>query len=182
MILDNVSSHACIMLIGLPGAGKSTLIDTINVELNSVPVISTDKYLDQYAKEKGLTYGQVYRDYSEAAEKSMKIELAKVIKDRKNFIWDQTNVFLSARNKKIKYLKTQKYDVLAFYFDLPEDLLKERIKLRFEKTGKFIPEKIFQQMKEAYVLPDFSEGFKKIYRVDEKSIVELFFTDKKNNI
>ena len=57
MNISNWKKPFAVMMIGLPGSGKSTWI---KANLPGVKVLSTDDFIDQYAAEKGKTYSEVF--------------------------------------------------------------------------------------------------------------------------
>ncbi len=50
-------------------------------------------------------------------------------------------------------------------FDVPDQEIFKRLKDRMEKTGKYIPSKVIDDMASRYQTPTKEEGFDKIIRV-----------------
>lgn len=161
------------MLIGLPGSGKSTLREVLSNEYGELPAASTDDFLEAYAKENGMTYGAAHKDAYEKADKAMRAEVVRFVKNKIDFVWDQTNVVRSARKKKIRHLTSSGFEVFAYEIIVPPFELVRRIKEREEKTGKRIGRGILMRMTEEYESPEYEEGFAKIYKVDESSELVL---------
>jgi dephospho-CoA kinase len=49
-------------MIGVPGSGKSTWIRN-QIWALGLTVVSTDTFVEDYARAQGQTYNQVFRDY-----------------------------------------------------------------------------------------------------------------------
>jgi predicted kinase len=146
-----------LMLCGIPTSGKSTYVDKLlNLKnwQNSV-VLSTDYYIDLYAKQQGKTYNEVFDEYIKEATRRMDYALDYAIRNDKNIIWDQTNLTFGARKKKLRRLPFQ-YRRGAAYFELS---LEEALERNKHREGKFIPESILKRMHNQFVIPTTNEGF-----------------------
>lgn len=163
----------CYMMVGLPGSGKSTASEQLLKEMNDLTVLSTDEYIEKYAKEIGKTYNDVYREVGDKAQKWMNQQIRELIKQEKTFMWDQTNVYASARVKKINMLKQNGYEVTAIVVEISEEELSKRIKKRTSEGGKKIPYSVLGEMKKNYVRPEYTEGFKEIYIIGDNNIPTL---------
>ena len=129
------------MLVGVPGSGKSTWVKNQNWAHECV-YISTDEFVEDYAKECGLTYSEVFDDYMPRA---IELMVDRVIWARgvgKDIIWDQTSTSVSTRGKKIRMLPD--YYRIAVVFKTPEETeLKKRLASR---PGKTIPWAVVSDM------------------------------------
>jgi predicted kinase len=163
----------CYMLVGLPGVGKSTLSAKMLEENPKLIIVSTDQYVEDYAKKHNKKYNEVIRETSEDAKKWMSLQIKKTINLKLDFIWDQTNVISSSRKKKISMLSQNKYDIIALVFELSDDELNKRLTKRLSQNGKKIPQKIIENMKQEYTRPSYSEGFLEIYLVQPSNDLEL---------
>lgn len=150
-------------LIGLPGSGKSTWIKPY-LESNQFDLISTDFFIDQYAKSVGKTYTDVFSEYIKEAEKITNLYLSEVIEGRRNLIWDQTNISVKARKAKIA--KLDGYIKIAVVFSISEDTQLSRIANRKTETGKDIPANILRSMRGNFEMPTLEEGFSQIIEVN----------------
>lgn len=151
------------MLCGIPTSGKSTYVESllkIDYWLNSV-VLSTDYYIDYYAKKVGKTYNEVFDDYVSVATDSMNKCLRFAIENNKNIIWDQTNLSVKARRKKLSKLPPN-YSLGAVYFEIS---LEEALERNKHREGKFIPESILKRMYHQFEKPTVSEGFDYVQHV-----------------
>lgn len=145
------------MLVGLPGSGKSTYS-----EKNLEPFLpgdffyySTDHYIDKIAKELDLTYDAVFEDNIKDATTDMNLFLAEAIKSKRDIIWDQTNLTVNSRRKKLARFPIE-YRKIAVVFEVPEDVLNERLANR---PGKTIPAHVIKSMRDSYEPPTFDEDF-----------------------
>lgn len=146
-----------IMLIGLPASGKSFWLKE-NVPDEDAYIASTDDFIEKKAKELGITYDQAFHDYIKEATKEMHEGIRHAVKHDKNIYWDQTNLTVNSRRKKLSTIPN-KYLKKAIYFVVDEDVLSERLHRRAIKEGKSIPERLIKNMSDSYVHPTLDEGF-----------------------
>lgn len=147
----------CYQLIGVPGSGKSTWIKNQDWAENCV-VVSTDEFVEDYAKEVGSTYSEVFDFYMPTAVKLMADKVVRAREQGKDIIWDQTSTTEGARRKKFNMLPD--YEHIAVVFKTPEmDELKRRLASR---PGKNIPSQVMVQMIRGLVMPTLDEGFTEI--------------------
>ena len=146
------------MLIGVPGSGKSTWIDNQDWAMTCAHV-STDKYVEAYAKEVGKTYSEVFDEFMPKAVELMANEVVVAREAGRDIIWDQTSTTIKTRARKFKMLPD--YYAIAIVFKTPEaDELARRLASR---PGKNIPDFVMRQMISGFVLPSEEEGFKEIW-------------------
>ena len=147
----------CYQLIGVPAAGKSTWIKLQDLVKDYV-VVSTDEFVEDYAKEVGSTYSEVFDDYMPTAVKLMAEKVIRAREQGKDIIWDQTSTTVGSRRKKFNMLPD--YDHVAVVFNTPEmSVLKERLASR---PGKNIPSHVMVQMIRGFQMPTLDEGFTEI--------------------
>lgn len=149
-----------IMLVGLPGSGKSTYIKSINKD-GKYTVISSDNIIDEIAAEKGISYTDAFSDHVGFATKKMFILAKQAINQGKPIIWDQTNMNVKNRKKKLEMFPDS-YEKRAVVFSIDDLELKRRLKDRAEKTGKHIPDHVMKSMASSYQAPTKAEGFTNI--------------------
>ncbi len=142
-----------LMLVGLPGTGKSTFIERLQ-ERKKFLVASTDNLIEVEAKASGRTYSQVHR---EMASKTFRVEMnkrvAEAVKLQQNVVYDQTNMTRKSRNAKFTPFY-KGYTKLILVFTLDEALLEQRLHDRARATGKFIPPTVMQSMRASYEEPN----------------------------
>ena len=148
------------MLVGVPGSGKSTFVDSqIDNEADrdeSLHIASTDNYIEYIAKSGWKTYNDVFKDHIKDAEKRMYEGVIDAVKADINIIWDQTNLTRKSRAKKMIMIPDH-YEKIAIVFPTPdEEELKRRLASR---PGKTIPPHIVKVMAESMEYPEKDEGF-----------------------
>ena len=87
------------MLVGVPGAGKSTWIK--NHADGAAMVLSTDDKIEAAARAQGKTYSEVFKDEIKAATSGMAQDLLRALRDGRDIILDQTNITRKSRKEKL---------------------------------------------------------------------------------
>jgi predicted kinase len=148
----------CYQLIGVPGSGKSTWVAEQDWALTCAQV-STDKWVEIYAKEVGRTYSQVFTDFMPTAVDLMAKEVVAAREAGRDIIWDQTSTTIKSRARKFNMLPG--YEHIAVVFETPSRLeLKRRLDSR---PGKEIPWAVIEGMLASFEMPTEEEGFKEIW-------------------
>ena len=148
----------CYQLVGVPGSGKSTWVDTQDWALTCAK-ISTDKWVEIYAKEVGKTYSDVFVDFMPTAVDLMAKEVIAAREMGRDIIWDQTSTTVKSRLKKFNMLPD--YEHIAVVFKTPEN--KELMRRLFSRPGKEIPDHVVASMIDSFEMPTEDEGFKEIW-------------------
>lgn len=150
------------MLVGVPCSGKSTWIQNANLEKGrgrDTTILSTDNYIEQKAKERGLTYNEVFHDVIKEADRKMWDDLRYAIDNGHNIIWDQTNLNRKSRAKKLIMIPITHHKI-AVVFPTPDaETLNIRLNNRF---GKNIPWVVMMDMIHSFAFPSIDEGFDEI--------------------
>ncbi len=145
------------VLIGVPGSGKSTWIKNQQWSDNTV-VVSTDEFVEDYARECGSTYAEVFDDYMPTAVKLMADKVVRAREACKDIVWDQTSTTLASRRRKFNMLP--EYYKIAVVFKTPSmSELSNRLRSR---PGKEIPDDVISQMINNWDEPTLDEGFDEI--------------------
>jgi predicted kinase len=148
-----------IMMIGPAGSGKSTWIKNFLASTDrEYVVMSTDDIFVEWGQALGLNYSEAFNHfkYSEI-ENEFDIRLASAIANRKNIIWDQTNLTIKSRAKKLKRFPSH-YRKRAVVFNLPEEIVKERLNNPDRlAAGKIIPTYVTANMFKSFEAPDIGE-------------------------
>ena len=145
------------MLIGVPGSGKSTWVDAQDIE--NVAVISTDNYIEEWARANNTTYSEIFPKVIGGATRTMNEFLRQSITLRKNLYWDQTNLTVKSRASKLRNIPMT-YKKIAVVFKTPDmDTLNSRLKNR---PGKVIPMNIVMGMISQMEIPTVDEGFDEV--------------------
>lgn len=148
----------CYQLIGVPGSGKSTWIENQNWAISCAKV-STDKWVEIYAKEIGKTYSEVFADFMPTAVDLMAKEVVAAREMGRDIIWDQTSVNVKSRKKKFAMLPD--YEHIAVVFATPEH--NELMRRLMNRPGKNIPDHVITSMIASFEMPTEEEGFKEIW-------------------
>lgn len=148
----------CYQLIGVPGSGKSTWVNSQNWALTCAQV-STDKWVEIYAKEVGKTYSQVFTDFMPTAVDLMAKEVVAAREADRDIIWDQTSVSVKSRKRKFQMLPD--YYHIAVVFKTPEH--EELMRRLASRPGKDIPDHVIASMIASFEMPTEEEGFKEIW-------------------
>lgn len=144
------------MMVGLPASGKSTWAEKWIKEHpgKRYVLLGTNMALDQM-KVPGLlrknNYGERFDRLMDRATKIFNTLLSRASKVPRNYILDQTNVYKSARKRKLKPFAF--YNKIAVVvFPKPEEL-KLRAGKRFQEMGKEVPPEAVNEMLANFVLP-----------------------------
>jgi predicted kinase len=154
----------CVMLCGIPTSGKSTYVNKLKKldYWKDAVVLSTDNYIEKQAQRCGLTYNQIFDDVIDNATRELELELNMAKDKGKNIIWDQTNLSVKTRRKKLAKLPSF-YARGVIYFTVSLEDALERNKHR---EGKFIPESILKRMWHQFEIPTRNEDFDYVEKVE----------------
>lgn len=145
-----------IMLMGLPGSGKSTLRKSIPSDFLQ---LSTDDLIEDAACWKGLTYSEAFADEIKPATVTVNSAFRQAIKDGTSIVWDQTNLTRKKRRGVLTQLPSTYYTVLI-QVQCDEDVRQQRLA---QRPGKVIPAHIDASMRESMVEPIMGEGWNEIW-------------------
>jgi predicted kinase len=158
-----------LMMVGLPASGKSTLVDILKGP-NDV-VLSTDNWLENYAKNIGRTYNDVFTKMPEAfkaAEMHMGYDLQDAIARGSDIVWDQTNLYPKTRKAKLAKIPKH-YEKICINVVTPDpDEWERRLRSR---PGKIIPQHVLDSMSKSLVYATPEEGFDVVFTVDPSSML-----------
>ena len=146
------------MMCGIPCSGKSTYIrrGTENTDyFDEYVILSTDDYIEEYAKANGKNYNEVFDDVIGEATTRMYKDLELAIQRGKSIIWDQTNVSKKSRKQKLKKIPGE-YTKTAVV--LPITLEEAHIR-NSQRANKFIPRSVIHRMYHQFEIPTEDEGF-----------------------
>lgn len=148
------------VLVGVPGSGKSTWIQQQHWAKDCV-VVSTDEFVEDYAKECGQTYSEVFDEYMPTAVKLMADKVVRAREAGKDIIWDQTSCSIATRAKKFRMLPD--YYKIAVVFKIPE--MEELMRRLNSRPGKNIPWAVISDMSNKFKSepPTEEEGFNEIW-------------------
>ncbi|XP_042385640.1 heterogeneous nuclear ribonucleoprotein U-like protein 1 isoform X4 [Zingiber officinale] len=150
------STCEVIMMVGLPASGKTTWAEkwmTEHPEKRYV-LLGTNLALDKM-KVPGLmrknNYGERFERLMDRATGIFNVLLSRAANTARNYILDQTNVYKSARNRKLRaFVDYRKIAVVIFP---SQDELRLRAEQRFKEMGKDVPAEAVNEMIANYILP-----------------------------
>ena len=147
----------CVMLCGIPTSGKSTYVKKLKAldYWKDAVVLSTDNYIEEYAKRVGQTYNEVFDDVIPDATRELELQLNMAKDKGKDIIWDQTNLSVKTRRNKLSKLPFY-YKRGVVYFEVS---LEEALERNKHRKGKFIPESILKRMWHQFEIPTRNEDF-----------------------
>jgi predicted kinase len=146
------------VLVGVPGSGKSTWIAQQEWVRDCV-VVSTDHWIEVFARDQGRTYSEVFDLFMPAAVRAMSAQVALAEQQSRDIVWDQTSVSVASRAKKFASLPD--YEHVAVVFATPEPA--ELARRLAQRPGKIVPESVVQHMINTFELPTESEGYREIW-------------------
>jgi predicted kinase len=147
------------VLVGVPGSGKSTWIAQQEWARDCV-VVSTDRWIEVFARELGRTYSEVFDLFMPAAVRAMSAQVALAQQQGRDIVWDQTSVSVASRAKKFASLPD--YEHVAVVFATPEPA--ELARRLDQRPGKTIPDSVMKSMIYSFEQPTLEEGFAEIWR------------------
>ena len=149
-----------VMLIGLPGSGKSTAAArraaAIRSQGRAVEIVGTDAFLEAESKRRGLSYAAVFAEAYKAAERRMWEQAREAIHEQRSVIWDQTNLTVKARSRRLR-LFPEEYLRIAAVMPTPDHEAWERNLRR--PPGRAVPRSAFNRMRAQFERPSTQEGF-----------------------
>ncbi|XP_058965982.2 heterogeneous nuclear ribonucleoprotein U-like protein 1 isoform X2 [Pocillopora verrucosa] len=172
-----------IMMVGLPGSGKTTWV---NQQVSENPdkkynVLGTNSIMEKM-KIMGVARKRDVGGYSKLMDKAAKclhrlFELA--ASKKRNYILDQTNVYLSAQKKKMRPFEG--FNRKAIVCIPTQEDLKKRTEDR-KKEGIELPENAVSDMKMSFTLPKVGEFFDEVVYADQpeskaKSVVDEYIKE-----
>lgn len=162
-----MSQPVCYVMVGLPGLGKSTLVESQRKVYERIDmdvfVYSTDNILERIAQQLDKTYDEVFEKHVKSATAEADIDLAYAMKERQDIIWDQTNLGVGKRRKIINRMRQAGYQVRCECIVPPEagwlDDQKAWARRLRDRPGKTIPNHVLTNMIESFIVPSVEEGF-----------------------
>jgi len=148
----------CYQLIGVPASGKSTWIKD-QIWALGLTVVSTDAFVEDYARAQGKTYSEVFIEYMPQAVDLMAEQVVFAREYGHDIIWDQTSTTVKSRANKFRMLPD--YEHIAVVFKTPEH--KELVRRLMSRPGKEIPDHVIASMIASWEDPTEQEGFKEIW-------------------
>ena len=146
-----------IFLVGIPTSGKSTYVQKLKEQecWENAVVLSTDDYIEKEAQKLGRTYNEIFDETISDATKELELKLRYAIQNNFNIIYDQTNLTIKTRKKKLSKIPDY-YHKTAVYFEIS---LEESLERNEKREGKYIPKSVLKRMFHQFEIPSIEEGF-----------------------
>jgi predicted kinase len=159
-----------VMLCGIPTSGKSTYVEKLKKldYWKDAVVLSTDNYIEKQAQRCGLTYNQIFDDVIDNATRELELEFSMAKDKGKNIIWDQTNLSVKTRKKKLVKLPSF-YPRGVIYFPIS---LEEALERNENREGKYIPKSVLKRMYHQFEVPTIEEGFDYVEKVKSQGTIQ----------
>ena len=162
-----MTKPVCTVMVGLPGLGKSTLVESERTIYNGIDfpvfVYSTDDEIERRCAFNGWTYDQGFTEFVEPATKYMNEKLDIAVRSKQDIIWDQTNLGVKKRAKIINRMRQAGYQIRCVCVVPPaSDYTGDKedwVQRLANRPGKTIPQHILTNMIESFVVPSKEEGF-----------------------
>jgi predicted kinase len=137
-----------VMCCGIPYSGKSTW-----AKAQSFPVVDTDSFIEERAKVAGVEYHEIFQQFYKDSETRMFVQVASLLSQRKSFTWDQTNLTVKSRLKKLDLVNEQKYFKVALWFET------DKTEQRRRSRTKLVGQDAMNSMSNYATRPTLDEGF-----------------------
>jgi len=147
------------ILVGVPASGKTTWLAGQTWAVG-MEYISTDVYVEKFAKRLGKTYNEVFDEVMPRAVRLMTRAVVRARAAGRDIIWDQTNTTVKSRARKFRMLPD--YWHIAVVFPTPS--AEEHARRLASRPGKSIPDHVVRSMIDNFEWPTEEEGYKEIWR------------------
>ena len=149
----------CYQLVGVPGSGKTTWVESQDWA-NDCAYISTDIFVERFARRMGKTYSEVIDVVMPRCIRLMMRAVRKAQAEGRDVIWDQTSTTVVSRIRKFNALP--EYEHIAVVFQIPDGA--ELARRLSSRPGKNIPDSVMKSMIYSFEMPTEEEGFVEIWR------------------
>lgn len=155
MIAVNICNKMAVILIGLPGSGKSTFAEKY---LTMCKVFSTDKYREKFTgsvedqSQNKRVFKTIYEDMQSALEQGL------------NIAFDATNVTKKERAEFIEMVRPYEYNIIGIVFHTNPDICAKRVEQRGWNVDS---NALINKFQRRYVEPTLVEGFNTLINGDK---------------
>jgi len=147
------------MLIGTPYSGKSYFQKKKLLLEPDTVLVDTDSFIMKMALANNISYEHSFHQNIKSAEKAMYRKAMEAVSENRNIIWDQTNLTVKSRAKKL-ILFPDHYEKNAIIFEMPR---KKELRARiFERKDMVVSMEVIDRMFQIYSPPTYREGFDNI--------------------
>ena len=166
-----MEKHKTLMvMVGIPGAGKSTWIQNHKFHLQDFIIVSRDKIRFSMLKD-----GEDYFSHENEVWETFIAEIKKNLEEGGRVIVDATHINIASRTKLLKALgNTLKNTFIeAIVLDTSLQTCLEHNELRKENLRAYVPKSQIRRMYASFTIPELEEGFDEIYIYDEDGGITL---------
>lgn len=152
-------SRTVIILIGLPGSGKSMYRNEFLKEHTDFKLASLDSLIEREMKTNRCTYSDIFyknKSLLNNLNKEYNSQIQELIHDNSNILCDATNLSVKSRSKKLSSLNKESYKKAIVFIRSLEDIYKIN-ESRKECKGKYLPRKTIDTMCKTFEVPTYNE-------------------------
>lgn len=152
-----------VIMVGLPGSGKTTAIKTIIKTLDrDFRIISSDAIIEDIARKSGKTYNGVFNENIKDAMRRVFNEMKNAAYYRKDVIIDATNMSIKSREYKLEIFD----DYYKIAIVMNNDIERAKKNNKSRPKGRRIGDEIIESMATKYQPPSRDEGFDEVIFLD----------------
>lgn len=141
-----------ILIGGGTASGKTTMRKTIvekelkakNISATTVDLDEIKEYIPEYAEYKKTNPNEAARFVHKESYDIGELLLKRLIKKRKNFIYESTMSRTRKYKSLVNKLKKHNYEIHAYVAYVPLSVAKERAEKRAQTTGRKVPYKVIE--------------------------------------
>ena len=154
--------NSLIMMIGIPGSGKSTYARHLMNHLDNVVIHSSDSIRKELSGSEQET--TINKEVFSLLHRRMMIDL----QHGKDVIYDATNLDVRNRRNIIRLVRSQLKGVEIIAMVMDSDM--EECKAFNLKRERVVPDHILNKMQKDYTVPSLDEGFDRIVLVKQNRV------------
>ncbi len=167
-----MTTSTCIMLVGLPGSGKSTWLNkALFSSLSGYHVLSFDDCVKTSAETFNTTYNKAFSNsiVMKNAQTRYNSKFNFFMEKDLDFVIDMTNLSIKSRTRKLSNLP-KSYDKKAVVFAT-------RRNISFSRQKHNVSRQVFDKMSRSFVYPTEEEGFSDIQIINQSVKKQCYLFD-----